>query len=184
MKIAFSLLTMLSASMVAAAPHPFVVTDVAAALGSENMGVTVPGLDKRQQGSVYGFRKRTLDLRNALLVARGGQRANEIFGAEDAQELTAEDDPAAGDEQAVGEGKNKSKTESIPAPLATPPPPPPPAPGNATEPAGKGKGKGEAKGKGKGKGAAEDADAGQEYQLLGDQQAQQGQQQQQADQKV
>lgn len=167
MKIEYPLLTLLSASIVAAAPHPFVVTDAAAAAGSENVAVPVIGLDKRQQVSVYGFRKRSLELRNALLAARGGQRVNEILGTEGAQEQASEAEQAAGDEQAPGESKGKSNAESASPSLATSPPA---APGNATEPA--------EKGKGKGKGDAEDAAAGQEYQLLGDQQAQQQQQQQ------
>ena len=176
MKIEYSLLTLLSASMVAAAPAPFVVTDPVAATGTENVAIPVTGFDRRQQVSVYGFRKRTLELRNALLAARG-QRQNQASGddenndAEDAQE-----DAAAG-EQAIGKSKDKDNNEQAAA-LPTLPETPA-APGNTTEPAGKGKGKGKGaaeeaaappappvaanatepvgKGKGKGKGAAEEA---------------------------
>ncbi|KAL1606979.1 hypothetical protein SLS59_002681 [Nothophoma quercina] len=138
MKIEYSLLTLLSASMVAAAPAPFVVTDSAVATGTENAGVPVTGLDRRQQVSVYGFRKRTLELRDALLAARG-QRQNQAANdaneddaedAEDAQE-NAQEDAAAEDEQAAGNGKGKGNNEQAAAPLT--PPEAPAAPSNTTE---------------------------------------------------
>jgi hypothetical protein len=151
MKIEYSLLTLLSASMVAAAPHPYVVVDSAVANAAENVAVPAAGLEKRQQVSVYGFRKRTLELRDALLAARAAGTA-----------LPSAPAPPAG--------------SAPPPPAGTALPPPPPA-GNATEPAGKSKGKGKgvaaeaaappaagnatapALGKGKGKGKAVAGDA-------------------------
>lgn len=139
MKIEYSLLTLLSASLIAAAPAPYVVTDSVLATGTENVAVPVTDLDQRQQISVYGFRKRTLELRNALLAARNNN-------AQGAQERANEDG------QALGEANAEAASPAAPKALA--------AAGNATEPAaGKGKGKGKGKGhhgkgKGKGKGAA------------------------------
>lgn len=160
MKLEYSLLTLLSASLVAAVPAPFVVTDPVVATGTEHVAVPVNGLVRRQQVSVYGFRKRTLELRDALLAARGGQRQNQDSdddqkeNAGDAQEQAAEDEQAAG----KGKGKGKGNAEGVAAPPA-----PPVAP-NATDSAA-------GKGRGKGKANQEGDSADQEYTLLGAEQA-------------
>lgn len=177
MKIEYSLLTLLSASMVAAAPHPFVATNQAAANAAENAAVPAIDLSKRHQNSVSGFRKRTLELRNTLLAARGSQLQNQVMDDGQKVDSTQGAQEQAAVDEALGKGKGKSNTDSVVPPAATPPPPPPvatdgkgkgksntelappplatppPPPaaaGNATDPAGKGKGKGDGKGKGKG----------------------------------
>jgi hypothetical protein len=96
MKTVYPLLTLLSASLVVAAPAPFVVTDT---------GASTANLVRREAAIAQDFGKRGLQLRGALVAARGSQKVAEEDTA------VAEDDAqnqkdAAAEEQAKGKGKN------------------------------------------------------------------------------
>lgn len=111
MKIEYSLLTLLSASLVAAAPAPFVVTNPVLAGGADSVTVPVTDLERRQQVSVYGFRKRNIKLRSALLAARGGRQASEdnAEGVQAAQEDAALAAPGNGKGKGKGKGNNANQ---------------------------------------------------------------------------
>ena len=94
MKTAYPLLSLLSASMVVAAPAPFVGTGPVVAAGTENVVIPTTNFGRREAAVVEDFGKRALQLRGALLAARGGQ------GKGNAK---AEDEAAAADDQAQGQ---------------------------------------------------------------------------------
>lgn len=94
MKTAYPLLSLLSASMVVAAPAPFVGTGPVVAAGTENVVIPTTNFGRREAAVVEDFGKRALQLRGALLAARGGQ------GKGNAK---AEDEAAAADTQAQGQ---------------------------------------------------------------------------------
>ena len=73
MKTAYPLLSLLSASMVVAAPAPFVGTGPVVAAGTENVVIPTTNFGRREAAVVEDFGKRALQLRGALLAARGGQ---------------------------------------------------------------------------------------------------------------
>lgn len=110
-----ALLTLLSTSLVAAAPQPFVGTGPVVAAGTED--VVMPSTNfERREAAVVDFSKRALKLRGALLAARGGQ-GNANANVEDAAEqdaAAAEEAANAGqaaadaEEQAKGKGKAKN----------------------------------------------------------------------------
>jgi hypothetical protein len=94
MKSVYPLLTLLSASLVAAAPAAFVVTD---AMVAADIAPSNTDFNRRE---VRHFDSRALRLRGALVDARGEQ----------AKASTKVEDPAAADaEQAKGKGKGKEK---------------------------------------------------------------------------
>lgn len=102
MKTVYPLLTLLSASIVAAAPAPFVVTGDVAAIGS-----ATTNLGRRD---VQDFDKRTLQLRGALVAARGQKNAEDV-AAVDAQAQQQQDAAAgvADGQQAKGKGKKDAQ---------------------------------------------------------------------------
>jgi hypothetical protein len=122
MKTSISLLTLLSASFVAAAPAPFVGQGPVVAAGTENVVIPSTNFGRREEDVVQKFGERALKLRGALLAARGGMgkdNANadaEAANAEDAaaagndgaQDQAAQD-AAAAEDAAQGKGQGKGK---------------------------------------------------------------------------
>lgn len=109
-----SLLTLLSASLVAAAP--FVGTGPVVTAGTENVAIPSTQFGRRE-AAVQDFSKRALKLRGALLAARGGQGQGKGAGNADAETVvvdaqTQADDAAA---QAKGKGKGKGKNANAQA---------------------------------------------------------------------
>jgi hypothetical protein len=102
MKTVYPLLTLLSASMVAAAPAPFVVSGDVAAIGS-----ATTNLGRRD---VPDFGKRALQLRGALVAARGQKNAEDTAAANDQAQQQQDAAPGAADEeQAKGKGKKDAQ---------------------------------------------------------------------------
>jgi hypothetical protein len=103
MKTIYPLLTLLSTSLVSAAPAPFVGTGPVVAAGTENVVIPTTNFDRREAAIVQDFGKSALQLRGALLAARGGQgnanANNDAAGGDQA-------DGAAQAAQAKGKGKN------------------------------------------------------------------------------
>jgi hypothetical protein len=98
MKTTYALLTVLSASLVLAAPAPFVVTgDVATDAGS-----ATTTLGRREDAIVQDFAKRALQLRGTIVEARTNQKDDAAAGEDAAQ---GEDD-AADKQQVKGKGKD------------------------------------------------------------------------------
>lgn len=122
MKTSISLLTLLSASFVAAAPAPFVGQGPVVAAGTENVVIPSTNFGRREEDVVQKFGERALKLRGALLAARGGMGKDngnadaEVANAEgaaaagnnDAQDQAAQD-AAAAEDAAQGKGKGKGK---------------------------------------------------------------------------
>jgi hypothetical protein len=105
MKTVYPLLTLLSASMVAAAPAPFVVSGDVAAIGS-----ATTSLGRRD---VQDFGKRAFQLRGALVAARGQKNAEDAAAANDqAQQQQDAEAGAADEEQAKGKGKGKKDAQA------------------------------------------------------------------------
>jgi hypothetical protein len=105
MKTVYPLLTLLSASMVAAAPAPFVVSGDVAAIGS-----ATTSLGSRD---VQDFGKRAPQLRSALVAARSQKNAEDAATADDqAQQQQDTGAGAADEEQAKGKGKGKKDAQA------------------------------------------------------------------------
>lgn len=123
MKTSISILTLLSASFVAAAPAPFVGQGPVVAAGTENVVIPSTNFGRREEDVVQKFGERALKLRGALLAARGGMGKDngnadaEVANAEgaaaagnnDAQDQAAQDAAAAAEDAAQGKGKGKGK---------------------------------------------------------------------------
>jgi hypothetical protein len=99
MKTVYPLLTLLSASLVVAAPAPFVVTG--------DVGAPTANLGRREAAIVHDFSKQALQLRGALVAARGGQKNVEEDAAA-AEDQAQNQMDAADEEQAKGKGKGKN----------------------------------------------------------------------------
>jgi hypothetical protein len=122
MKTSISILTLLSASFVAAAPAPFVGQGPVVAAGTENVVIPSTNFGRQEEDVVQKFGERALKLRGALLAARGGMGKDngnadaEVANAEgaaatgnnDAQDQAAQD-AAAAEDAAQGKGKGKGK---------------------------------------------------------------------------
>ena len=103
-----SILTLLTASLVSAAPAPFVGTGPVVAAGTENVVIPITNFGRRE-ALAEDFSKRALELRGALIAARGGQNNQQDAAA-------AAADPAAEDAQngkAKGKGKNAQAGKSL-----------------------------------------------------------------------
>jgi hypothetical protein len=104
----YTLITLLSASMVAAAPAPFVVSGDVAAIGS-----TTASLGRRE---AQDFGKRALQLRGALVAARGQKNADANAAADAEEEAQQQQDDAAGaadQQQAKGKGKKEAQAGKL-----------------------------------------------------------------------
>ena len=102
MKTVYPLLTLLSASYVAAAPAPFVVTG--------DSGVATANLGRREEAIVQDFGRRALKLRSALVAARGNQNADaaqEDAAAANEVAQNKEEGAAAAPEEQQAKGKGK-----------------------------------------------------------------------------
>jgi hypothetical protein len=113
----YTLLTLLSASMVAAAPAPFVVSGDVAAIGS-----ATDGLSRREP---HDFVKRAFPVRRATVLARGQKDANANAEEDAAAAAAAEEeaqqqqgDAAAGADEQQTKGKGKGKQEAQAGKLA------------------------------------------------------------------
>ncbi|KAH4250311.1 hypothetical protein HBH70_244070 [Parastagonospora nodorum] len=116
----YTLLTLLSASMVAAAPAPFVVSGDVAAIGS-----ATEGLSRREP---HDFVKRAFPVRRATVLARGQKDANAnaeedaaaaaAAAEEEAQQQQGDAAAGADEQQAKGKGKGKGKQEAQAGELA------------------------------------------------------------------
>lgn len=104
MKYSYTLLTLISASMVVAAPAPFVGTGPVVAAGTENVVIPTTSFERREVAAVQDFGKRALRLRGALLAARGGK------GNADVQ-----DEAAANAAQGKDKGKDAAVAEGAQA---------------------------------------------------------------------
>lgn len=106
MKNVYPLLTLLSTSLVAAVPAPFVGTGPVVAAGTENVVIPTTNFGRREEAMVHDFGKRALRLRGALLAARGGQGAAAVNDNEANQEAA----------QAKAKGKNADAQAEVAAP--------------------------------------------------------------------
>lgn len=108
-----SILTLLSASLVAAAPAPFVGTGPVVAAGTENVVIPTTNFGRREEAIVQDFGKRALKLRGALLAARGvqgnGDAVADAANAEDAAAAAGDQAQLGQDAQDNGKGKGKGK---------------------------------------------------------------------------
>jgi hypothetical protein len=121
MKTSIPLLTLLSAALVTAAPAPFVKPGPVVTTGTENLAIPQPNIGRREV--VADFEKRTLQVRDALLVARGGKGniADEAVASQDHQaagEAQADQDQdaqnadaGAADQQAAQGGKKNKQDQ-------------------------------------------------------------------------
>ncbi|KAF1920825.1 hypothetical protein BDU57DRAFT_534566, partial [Ampelomyces quisqualis] len=101
MKTVYPLLTLLSASFVAAAPAPFVVTG--------DTGVATANLGRRGKATVHDFGRQALRLRSALIAARGKQENADVAAAADEVAHVQEGAAAEEEQQAKGNGKSNGK---------------------------------------------------------------------------
>ncbi|KAF5848824.1 hypothetical protein GGP41_009916 [Bipolaris sorokiniana] len=119
MKTSVPLLTILSASFVAAAPAPFAGNGPAIAARAQDGAITNLNLGRREE-VVHKFGEKALKLRGVLLAARGSMAKNNA-NAEDAaaaadgnaKDQAAQDAAAAAEEeQAQGNGKGNGKNNA------------------------------------------------------------------------
>ena len=114
MKHVYPLITLFSAALVVAAPAPFVKPGPV--VTPETEGVIIPNtnFERREEAFVADFSKRALKLRDALLVARGGQAKNNNAQAQNDDDDNDDNDDGLqqaqldvlqGQQEAQGEGQ-------------------------------------------------------------------------------
>lgn len=119
MKTSVPLLTILSASFVAAAPAPFAGNGPAIAARAQDAAIANLNFGRREEEVVHKFGEKALKLRGVLLAARGSM-AKDNANAEDAaaadgnaKDQAAQDAAAAAEEeQAQGNGKGNGKNNA------------------------------------------------------------------------
>ena len=119
MRASIPLLTILSATLVAAAPAPFSGHGPVVAARTENLALSNPHLGRRDDEVVQKFDEEALKLRGVLLATRsemsqdnananaGAANAENAAGAANgkAQDQAAQDAAAEGQDQGKGKGK-------------------------------------------------------------------------------
>jgi hypothetical protein len=115
MRSSISILTLLSASLVVAAPAPFQGRGPVVAAGTEGVVMPTTNFGRREAAVVEDFSKRALKLRGALVAARNGQGKSNDNGNADAQAADDEagQDAAAAEDAAQGKGKNADKKKGM-----------------------------------------------------------------------
>lgn len=108
-----SILTLLSASLVAAAP--FVGTGPVLTTGTEGVALPATQFGRREEAIVQDFSKRALRLRGALLAARHGQGQGQGNGAGNADAATVVVDGQTQTQAAQGKAKGKGKNANAQA---------------------------------------------------------------------
>jgi hypothetical protein len=104
MKTVYSLLTLLSTSLVVAAPAPFVGRGPVVAARTENVAIPVTNFGRREAAIMQDLGKRALRLRGALIEARTGQGIADVA----ADPAAVPSDPA----QAQAKGKDAAASDA------------------------------------------------------------------------